>query len=203
MFQTCSSDLPRNRLIVFTGLSGSGKSTLAFDTLYAEGQRELVRIDLRLVIEYALRRPTLEVTVANQMNKKYTTVDIGKGTFRAEVADTDETRARGLGGRQELGKSEGMLFVTEKDGDIPIWDVGNSTSIDDNSFSSQLLFFIASCDFDDFIGKEMSFRIDDVNTSTTDCCVVLPVETASYSILLSHDLVKSQAFFSCDKQGFS
>ena len=55
------------------------------------------------------------------MNKKYTTVDIGKGTFRAEVADTDETRARGLGGRQELGKSEGMLFVTEKDGDIPIW----------------------------------------------------------------------------------
>lgn len=60
-------------------------------------------------------------TVANQMNKKYTTVDIGKGTFRAEVANTDETRARGLGGRQELGKSEGMLFVTEKDGDIPIW----------------------------------------------------------------------------------
>ena len=28
-------DLPRNRLIVFTGLSGSGKSSLAFDTLYA------------------------------------------------------------------------------------------------------------------------------------------------------------------------
>ncbi|HVQ60703.1 MAG TPA: excinuclease ABC subunit UvrA, partial [Burkholderiales bacterium] len=32
-------DLPRNRLIVITGLSGSGKSSLAFDTLYAEGQR--------------------------------------------------------------------------------------------------------------------------------------------------------------------
>ena len=45
-------------------------------------------------------------------------------------------------------------------------DIGNSTSIDDNSFSSQFLFLIASCDFDDFIGKEMSFRIDDVNTST-------------------------------------
>jgi excinuclease ABC subunit A len=37
-----SVDLPRNRLIVFTGLSGSGKSTLAFDTLYAEGQRRYV-----------------------------------------------------------------------------------------------------------------------------------------------------------------
>jgi excinuclease ABC subunit A len=35
-------DLPRNRLVLFTGLSGSGKSTLAFDTLYAEGQRRYV-----------------------------------------------------------------------------------------------------------------------------------------------------------------
>src|SRR5947209_15370439 len=32
-------DLPRDRLVVVTGLSGSGKSSLAFDTLYAEGQR--------------------------------------------------------------------------------------------------------------------------------------------------------------------
>ena len=35
-------DLPRDRLIVITGLSGSGKSSLAFDTLYAEGQRRYV-----------------------------------------------------------------------------------------------------------------------------------------------------------------
>ncbi len=34
--------LPRNKLIVFTGLSGSGKSSLAFDTIYAEGQRRFV-----------------------------------------------------------------------------------------------------------------------------------------------------------------
>ena len=34
--------LPRNKLIVFTGLSGCGKSSLAFDTLYAEGQRRYV-----------------------------------------------------------------------------------------------------------------------------------------------------------------
>src|SRR5258708_21867755 len=34
--------LPKNRLIVFTGVSGSGKSSLAFDTLYAEGQRRYV-----------------------------------------------------------------------------------------------------------------------------------------------------------------
>ena len=32
-------ELPRDKLIVITGLSGSGKSSLAFDTIYAEGQR--------------------------------------------------------------------------------------------------------------------------------------------------------------------
>ena len=33
--------IPRDKLVVFTGLSGSGKSSLAFDTIYAEGQRKL------------------------------------------------------------------------------------------------------------------------------------------------------------------
>src|SRR4051812_6150726 len=37
-----SLDLPRDRLVVLTGLSGSGKSSLAFDTIYAEGQRRYV-----------------------------------------------------------------------------------------------------------------------------------------------------------------
>lgn len=37
-----SLTLPRNKLIVFSGLSGSGKSSLAFDTIYAEGQRKYV-----------------------------------------------------------------------------------------------------------------------------------------------------------------
>ena len=32
-------DIPRDQLVVITGLSGSGKSSLAFDTIYAEGQR--------------------------------------------------------------------------------------------------------------------------------------------------------------------
>ena len=34
--------LPRDKLVVFTGVSGSGKSSLAFDTLYAEGQRRYI-----------------------------------------------------------------------------------------------------------------------------------------------------------------
>src|SRR5690349_9450417 len=40
--QDISVELPRDRLIVLTGLSGSGKSSLAFDTIYAEGQRRYV-----------------------------------------------------------------------------------------------------------------------------------------------------------------
>src|SRR3954452_6506504 len=35
-------EIPRDQLVVFTGLSGSGKSSLAFDTIYAEGQRRYV-----------------------------------------------------------------------------------------------------------------------------------------------------------------
>ena len=34
-----SLDIPRDKMVVITGLSGSGKSSLAFDTIYAEGQR--------------------------------------------------------------------------------------------------------------------------------------------------------------------
>ncbi|HHH73004.1 MAG TPA: ATP-binding cassette domain-containing protein, partial [Sulfuricurvum sp.] len=37
-----SLEVPKNKLVVCTGLSGSGKSTLAFDTLYAEGQRRYI-----------------------------------------------------------------------------------------------------------------------------------------------------------------
>ena len=37
-----SVDIPKEKLVVFTGLSGSGKSSLAFDTIYAEGQRRYV-----------------------------------------------------------------------------------------------------------------------------------------------------------------
>ncbi len=34
--------IPRNKMILFTGLSGSGKSSLAFDTIFAEGQRRYI-----------------------------------------------------------------------------------------------------------------------------------------------------------------
>ena len=41
-------EIPRDKLVVFTGLSGSGKSSLAFDTIYADGQRRYVESSLLL-----------------------------------------------------------------------------------------------------------------------------------------------------------
>jgi excinuclease ABC subunit A len=41
-------DIPRDSLVVFTGVSGSGKSSLAFGTLYAEAQRRYLRISVAL-----------------------------------------------------------------------------------------------------------------------------------------------------------
>ena len=40
--QNLDLTIPRDKLIVFTGLSGSGKSSLAFDTIFAEGQRRYI-----------------------------------------------------------------------------------------------------------------------------------------------------------------
>ena len=50
--------IPKNKLVVFTGLSGSGKSTLAFDTLHKEGQRQFME-SLGLVT-YALSKPQVD-----------------------------------------------------------------------------------------------------------------------------------------------
>ena len=40
--QDINIDIPRNKLVVVTGISGSGKSSLAFETVYAEGQRRFL-----------------------------------------------------------------------------------------------------------------------------------------------------------------
>ena len=40
--QSIDLEIPRDKLVVITGVSGSGKSSLAFDTIYAEGQRRYV-----------------------------------------------------------------------------------------------------------------------------------------------------------------
>jgi excinuclease ABC subunit A len=59
--QNIDVEIPRNKLVVITGVSGSGKSSLAFDTVYAEGQRRflesLSRIVFRSILPRRLRNP--------------------------------------------------------------------------------------------------------------------------------------------------
>jgi len=56
-------ELPRNKLIIVTGLSGSGKSSLAFDTIYAEGQRRYVESLSSYARQFLeqLQKPDVEV----------------------------------------------------------------------------------------------------------------------------------------------
>ena len=54
--------IPRNKLVVITGLSGSGKSSLAFDTIYAEGQRRYIETFASYARQFigALERPDVD-----------------------------------------------------------------------------------------------------------------------------------------------
>ena len=55
-------DIPRDQLVVITGLSGSGKSSLAFDTIYAEGQRRFLESMSTFAKKYIsqLKRPNVD-----------------------------------------------------------------------------------------------------------------------------------------------
>ena len=57
-------DIPRNELVVLTGMSGSGKSSLAFDTIYAEGQRPQDRaLDALLRADKHLSKAVTDLTI--------------------------------------------------------------------------------------------------------------------------------------------
>ena len=58
-------EIPRDKLVVITGLSGSGKSSLAFDTLYAEGQRRYVESLSAYARQFLGRMSKLSVTVSH------------------------------------------------------------------------------------------------------------------------------------------
>ena len=49
-------DIPKNKLVIMTGLSGSGKTSLAFDTIYAEGQRRYVELCKTVFRQYGKTR---------------------------------------------------------------------------------------------------------------------------------------------------
>ena len=62
-------EIPKNKLVVFTGLSGSGKSSLAFDTIYAEGQRRYVESLSSYARQFRSTRKVLRITLVRQLEQ--------------------------------------------------------------------------------------------------------------------------------------
>ncbi len=61
-------DIPRNQLVVITGVSGSGKSSLAFDTVYAEGQRRFLESMSTFAKKFVsqLKKPNVDIDSKNR-----------------------------------------------------------------------------------------------------------------------------------------
>src|SRR5919206_109029 len=101
-------EMPRDQLIVITGLSGSGKSSLAFDTIYAEGQRRYVESLSAYARQFLemMQKPDIEVVVDR--------LAVREG-IETRLADSFE---------QALKLAEGLAYVDLADGLAP----GASTS---------------------------------------------------------------------------
>ena len=116
-------DLPRDELIVFTGVSGSGKSSLAFDTLYAEGQRRYVETFSPYARQFleTLDKPEADrieglppaIAVAQRQGRRSSRSTVGSVTEVARLprralrtarpGDLHELRGGGQAGRRRLG----------------------------------------------------------------------------------------------------
>ena len=68
-----TAEIPRNRLVVVTGVSGSGKSSLAFDTLFAEGQRRYVESLSAYARQFLqqMEKPDVDSTVSRFFNPSW------------------------------------------------------------------------------------------------------------------------------------
>ena len=81
-------EIPRDKLVVFTGLSGSGKSSLAFDTLYAEGQRRYVESLSAYARQFLgqMNKPNVDLSVVAYPRcdeDRLCDEDLGAGGWRA------------------------------------------------------------------------------------------------------------------------
>lgn len=71
--------------------------------------------------------PTIPFFPSPQVLK---TLTVGENKFRVEVADTQNKRSKGLGGKEKMASDEGMLFIFEKEDKYPFWMKGLKFSLD-------------------------------------------------------------------------
>ena len=87
--------IPRDKLVVFTGLSGSGKSSLAFDTIYAEGQRRYVE---SVSYTHLSARPPSERTARNPIHRS----SAGHGPPQSRVRHSRAPHTEDLAARRRF-----------------------------------------------------------------------------------------------------
>ena len=119
--------IPKNQLVVLTGLSGSGKSSLAFDTLYAEGQRRYVESLSSYARQFLglMKKPEVEsIEVLEEKEEKLATeTDFEQMLVEFNYEDGDElydqteeqrSRKKGKNKRRQLVFDEDMGEVVSK-----------------------------------------------------------------------------------------
>ena len=130
-------EMPRNAMIVFTGLSGSGKSSLAFDTIFAEGQRRYVESLSSYARQFLrqMQKPDVDeivglspaISIDQKSQKAVVKINIKKGiqiyddaiaSIKTEGLIGDSYLSLDPGGSGELLKSGGGIIETHPPIDI-------------------------------------------------------------------------------------
>src|SRR5947208_2773949 len=107
-------EIPRDRLVVFTGLSGSGKSSLAFDTIYAEGQRRYVEslsAYARQFLEMMQKPAVDQIDGLSPALSIEQALKLAEGLAVVELTDTAVTGAKANKARNETAE---RLVFSEK-----------------------------------------------------------------------------------------
>ena len=131
-------DIPRDKLVVLTGLSGSGKSSLAFDTIYAEGQRRDVykrqykeRFDKDNFIKNLLLDNLLRVDMYTRAEKLHIETDVKRVVYIIETKHEKDTNALETVRTLFANKTRDFITAVDEKSIILVKEVKGNESYDE------------------------------------------------------------------------